>query len=571
MSSTGALIKVMLRNRLYALFGTRGSDRKPVSKKSMIIRTILLLVLLFALMLLSLYTVANPLGKLSRTADVLEPVSTLITPATTMMVAVLTIPMIFSIFFQANDNATWLPYPFTATQIFTARLISAIISVYYIEFISIIPFAFAYSLGARLDAFAIIGQIIYILALPLIPIAILFMLGSLLAKIVNINKHKTVFNVIFILIIITFTAALIVGMSFGGSVVGETTEIVNGGEGAEEALQAFRDNVISSAQSLAWTRFFTYFSSPIFVGGWQGLVYPLIYTAISVLFVFCAVLLAKYSYLKVIQADSGGKKKSAKDKKNKLKIPKSPFNALVWRDMKNILRSTTYFMNLIFPALIQVVVLIIPILIPMFVPQESDYTTTSVFDYLYDPNNGVALFIFLGAATLFTQFTPISVTSFSREGEQVGSLKVLPVSKKSLFISKLFPGVIITSIIYFLTSTIVYLLALRQFYLYLIYLVAGLILIVLGNVIYLLYDLTHPYLNWTQEIYAVKQNKNILMSYLMWIPISLVLVGFGFLVGMLKINVYYSLLIYLGLVLITVLIIHLIIRKRKYTLFDRLS
>lgn len=571
MSSTGALIKVMLRNRLFALFGTRGSEKKQVSKKSMILRTVLLLVILFALMLFSLYTVANPLGKLSRTANVLEPVSVIVTPATTLMVAVLTIPMIFSIFFEANDNATWLPYPFTASQIFIARLISAIISVYYIEFISIIPFTLAYTIGAGLDAFAIFGQIIYILVLPLIPISLIFMIGTLIAKIVNINKHKTVFNVIFVLIIITVTTGLIIGMSFGGSVIGETTEIVNSGTGSEEAIQNFKDNVTATAQSLSWTRFLTYFTSPIFVGGWQALVYPLIYTAISILLVFCTVLIAKHTYLKIIQADSGSKKKGSKEKNNKLKISKRPLNALIKRDMKNILRSSTYFMNLIFPALIQVVVLLVPILIPMFVQEESDYSVTSMFDYLYNPNNGVGLVIFLGAATLFGQFTPISITSFSREGEQVGSLKVLPVSKKTLFISKLFPGVIITSIIYFLISTIVYLLALRQFYLYVIYLISGLIFIILANIIYLLYDLTHPYLNWSQEIYAVKQNKNVLVSYLMWIPISLVLAGFGVLVALLKINVFYSLLIYVGLVAIIALIIYLIIRKRKATLFDKLT
>ena len=567
MNSTLALTKILIKNRLYALFGPR---KKEKSKKSSI-GAIIFVIVIFLLAYPSFFSFAYPMGKLAKEGDFVDSFAIIVAPILGILVFIVCLTFVFSTFFQATDNEMWLHLPLKPSQIFTARFLANVFNVYIIELVLVVPFRLAYSIGAKLDAFAIFGQIFYVLFLPFLIVSIIFMLGALIAKIVNIRSHKKLFNAISIILIIIFTVGIVIFSSFGGQVFGNALGDV-GTEAGEEVLANLKDSVESTANSLSWSIPFSYFIIPMFIGGLKGILFPLVFVVISLIFTFFAFLVAKPTYNSVLQSEAQYKKKGKKKEKTDVVIKKRPaISSLIAREFKTIFRSSTYFLNLLFPAFINIIVILFTIFAPMFSLTAEEYNPLDAFRILFTTETGAGIFIALSIAALFCMTIGISVTAFSREGQNAGLLKTLPISPMKLFIVKLLPGIIVSSLVYFVILTVSAFIVFPMFYVYLILLVFGLIHIIIANIFALLYDLHRPFTNWSEETQAVKQNKNVFINVVLGFVF---LIGYGLLIGLtlsLKLNFWYSALIYIAISLILLIPTLLMIKSKGPALFDNIT
>ena len=219
-----ALSKVMLLNKLGSLLGNKKKKKAKREGSSTLVRSIIMLAVLFLLMFASFFFIANTLGKLARQADFLLELGEVLSLAFIVIIILFSITFVYSTFFTAKDNDLWLPMPIKTNEIFVARFISCMATIYYIELVSIIPFLLGFTFGAKLPFEAILGQIIYIVLLPIPIIAVFFMFTLLISHFFDFQRHRKFFDGLMFAVIIIGSLSFSVLMSIGGERIGSLTE-----------------------------------------------------------------------------------------------------------------------------------------------------------------------------------------------------------------------------------------------------------------------------------------------------------------------------------------------------------
>lgn len=530
-----ALSKVMLLNKLGSLLGSKKKKKAKREGSSTLVRSIIMLVVLFLLMFASFFFIANTLGKLAKQADFLLELGEVLSLAFIVIIILFSITFVYSTFFTAKDNDLWLPMPIKTSEIFVARFISCMATIYYIELVSIMPFLLGFTVGAKLPFEAILGQIIYIVFLPIPIIAVFFMFTLLISNFFDFQRHRKFFDGLMFAIIIIGSLSFSVLMSIGGERIGSLTEEIQLAEDPTALLEGLKVQFSTISNAISWSLFITFFSRYMFVGGLWAVIGPLLMAIAGILLFFLAVLFSRKSYTRVLYAPSApAKKKSVKKTKHKaLKRNQHPVWVIFVRDLKNVVRSTTYLFNVLFAPLIALLAMTISMVISFVASGDPnmDVSNAPSFSNMALTNYPALTFIILISLINFLNamnFT--SGTSFTREGSHISVIKSYPIKSRHLLYGKLILGTSFSAVIYFIILLTFFIIAGGPFYLFVIFLLCGIVTIIALNYISIFFDLRFPYLNWTTELQAVKQNKNIIFN---------MLIGFG----VLLINIIYLLII----------------------------
>ena len=186
-------------------------------------------------------------------------------------------------------------------------------------------------------------------------------------------------------------------------------------------------------------------------------------------------------------------------------------------------------------------------------------------------NSPIAPFIICAISALFSTMILAFASAISREGKNAYLLKVLPISPMKQIHAKMSVGVLFASffmLIIFIGGTIFLQL---PWYLPILYFPLSFFTTIMINYIMILMDLKHPYLDWENEVAAMKQNRSVVMT-------MLILLGLFFAIILLGI-LFYSLAIpgYILLILLTAIVIGLTIliekkmQKKDILLFKHLE
>lgn len=550
------ITKIMLKN-LFSSFNmsARKGRRAAIKKKSGVVIA-LVLIIAFLIISLSFFFTAYSYLDLSKKGNFVGELVTITAVFGFVFIFIFSITMIIATFFLATDTTIYLSLPIKPWELFFGRLVCCLITIYLMQIVFILPMIIAFDIVINPSFIVYINQILLFVAFPWIQVSVLFLILLFVSQIINVYRHRNLLTFLLIIIIIALYAIIQIN---GLEYMLDDTIIANPDE-----IARLKDLYSSLAESLSFANFYAVFFKKGFMDGtFFGFLYSLSYFGISAAVLCFSCLMANKFYLKAIIVNED-KKIKRKHKRNELVNIKSnsSFKEYLKKEWRLLYRTPNYFMQLLFPVIL-VFCMIIIMIFSAYTAFSSDVSWKEVAEmlspYTNDQNAGFPLLI-IGLSS-FGSFTFMSSScAISREGSNAYLLKILPLSPLQQIRAKILIGVIINTIftISLLVMASIFLRP-NQFVLWLSLIPAVLSSIII-NYLMILIDLRFPFLDWSNDLAAVKQNKTVLLGFLVNIGASIIFIGLGFALLMLKFSSYIVLVL---LTIIFCLIIYLIEKHLK--------
>lgn len=342
-------------------------------------------------------------------------------------VFVISITNILTVFYYNNDVETLLPLPLQPSQIITAKFITVLITQYIMGSFILLPIFIVYGVqsGAFISYYLYVA-FIYIF-FPIVPLVLASLLMTVIMRYTNIAKNKDRSN-IFIGIL---TLLFIVGMNV-------FIQWRNKSAVSEDMMaNYFADN--QSSLFVQMTNYFptTYFGAMGLIesASWKGIIYVVVFAAISLAFFGLFFYVAQRTYLKgVIGLSTSTAKKEAISVENlkKSTVQSSHIKAYVKKEFKILFRTPQFFIN----CIVQTFVMPIMLFFILFV-QDGNLKWLTTF--VKDPDwSGLALGIGFCGGLFLMGSNVIATTSFSRDGSSWFVNRYLPVKASDIFFAKVF-------------------------------------------------------------------------------------------------------------------------------------
>ncbi|MBC6971194.1 ABC transporter permease [Bacillus sp. Xin] len=342
-------------------------------------------------------------------------------------VFVISITNILTVFYYNNDVETLLPLPLQPSQIITAKFITVLITQYVMGSFILLPIFIVY--GMQSGAF--ITYYLYVVFIyiffPIIPLVLASLLMTVIMRYTNIAKNKDRSNIFIGILTLLFIVGINVFIQW------RNKSAVSG----DMMANYFADN--QSSLFVQMTNYFptTYFGAMGLIehASWKGIIYVLIFAAISLAFFGLFFYVAQRTYLKgVIGLSTSTAKKEAISTENlkKSTVQSSHIKAYVKKEFKILFRTPQFFIN----CIVQTFVMPIMLFFILFV-QEGNLKWLTRF--IKEPEwSGLALGIGFCAGLFLMGSNVIATTSFSRDGSSWFVNCYLPVKASDIFFAKVF-------------------------------------------------------------------------------------------------------------------------------------
>ena len=485
------MIGVLVKNRLRAVFGSalnRAGRGKKIEKPSPVklILFAFLYVFLIAVFLILSMSVSLML------APILLPGLDWLYYLIYMCLSV-TLIFILSIFetktelFDCKDNDLLLSMPIKPKDIVAARVLIVLIYNYIINAILMIPAIVFYAIFAK-NIFGIIGGILIFMLLPLFATALASFVGYLVAEISRKLKFKNLITVIvtFSLFALYFVMVEVIG---------------NNLEAMLEALLGMGEELAQNHKVL------------LFFGN-AALLKPLSIlsvAAISIISAAIAYFMISSAYIRIVTERTGAKKAVYKEKRLKRG---SAIAALTKKDIRHFFSSPIYTLNgglgLIMGIVLGVVAIVNGDMLST-VTAELQISTASL------ANIAIALVILTFSMTI------ISACSLSLEGKQLWIMKTMPISPKTVLLSKAFVQFIISAPM-ILISTVLMLIATKPApALWIVYIIIAQLANLSFSLLGILINVLFPKFDYENEAQAVKQSLATVVSMMLCMLVSMAL------------------------------------------------
>lgn len=545
----------------------RGANN-TVRNRIMAITLILFILVIFGF---SFGSGALAVGALAKEGGFTLQLGSLLALGLSAVVLLFSSSILFTSFFTATDNHVWLPLPFKPWEIFIARLISSLLSIYLFLLMFVGPIIIGYSIGAGSSFFQVVGQLLLFISLPLIPSAIVFLFSTGLSYIVNISKHRKLFQGINMAIMFIGIFAF----SMAGSLLGNLASSPVAGGSID--LTALADSINEIFSKFSIFAFIYKLSGPAFYDeGIYSLLLPLGFLAISIAILAITSFIANKTYKRILYSEGFSKRKRGKKVSlNEAFTSEKHYKMMFKRETKTIFRSPTYIFNLVFPQLMLAVTFSVMGVFLLVTTSQSDAEAlASIKDIaksLFDPVNGFYFSVIVTAVAFLNSYNTISSTAFTREGANAGLLKAYPVRVSTIFHAKMTLGTITDSLAGIILLILIAVFAGANPLIVVLY-ISGIIGIsILMNYLSLLFDSRFPNLSWTTELEACKNNKNLLFSMLLSFAVSIGLALTIAIFAVLKAHLLVSSIVLLAIIFGTIVFLEMRIRKLDLKLLDRLG
>lgn len=383
-----------------------------------------------------------------------------------------------SVLYNAKDNEFLLSMPIKPRDIILARIFTIYVMDFFYEAMILIPCAAAYLVLYKFSVSALIGCIFAVFALPLFSLALSCILGFLIALLSAKIKNKSLFTVIFSFGFLAVYFYLIMEMENYLAI------LISSGEIIAENIKTFAYPVYSLGMACTGDLL-------------SLLIFLVCVTAFFalIMFIVCS------SFIKLSTAKHGGKKAVYKEKTYR---ENSAQAALVIKELAHFRSSPAYVLNGAFGSVLMIAGIFLIII------KGADIAGMLAM-FPIDGLLPLALF-----AMIFTiaSMNLITAPSISLEGRTLWLLRSLPVTAKSILMSKVWLHMIISGIpaLLFSLTASVFLpmdMAARTL-LPVCAIVSNLLFAVIG----LIFNLKHHSFDWTNETVPVKQGISVLLTML---------------------------------------------------------
>lgn len=508
-----SLLKICQKNS-FDFLGMKNNKKKPQTQAQKA-GGYLLIALSFLYLGWIFFSMARGISLAGKTAGELPTVIGFLNLQMLLFTVLVSFVAVPTILFFARDIEAYLAMPFRPAEIFLAKLGSAFLYLLSISALLGVPAGLGY-LSVEFSLSALLGWLFSCLLLPLWLVSLMALVFLLLFQVLPFLRNKDRFNliggiigiggaVLFYILLRSFPSA------FGHGAAQNALPLSAMKTGIDRAFFLF-PTLKGSIQMIA--------------GGWSGLLQGLGFSlALSSAFFILLFFLAQGLYFRVVlsMTSSAGKEKklslAAQDKM--LKKEKSPRKALLQWEFRLLFRTSAYFMNVVLACIFSPLWMLFIFSFPFL--QNWDQIQNQGFEwaelgtlareFIQDQGDPLILGILIGAGigTIALMGSAPS-SAVSRDAQQIESFKSFPLSTKDLYLAQFIPSYLVSVLP--ITGISLILLGLIAFWpiFSLPFLLSFFLTSLAIGLLEFCFDVHGPNLDWTEEIMAVKRNKNSMVS-----------------------------------------------------------
>ena len=413
---------------------------------------------------------------------------------------------IIGTFYFSMDIENLLPLPFRASQILGAKLAVVVVYEYITQLVIFLPIIISYGIKSSASILYYLYNIIIYITIPIIPLIAAAILVMIIMRFSNIAKNKDRFK------LIGGVIAIVIGMGTN-VVLQNAAKALSDPIKMQKLIMEGNNSLVNATSSLFPSSKFATIAV-LEYGNLHGFFNLIMFILITVIAVVIFIILGNILYFKgVIGISQAATKRRALSGEQFVKATSqnSVFKAYVLKEIKLLFRTPAYFLNCV------IINFLLPVflLIPMFTNVGND---KEIEMFLKAINNPTMYPLGLAVIIVFIVFVActngITATAISREGSNIYFSKYVPINYITQIMAKVFTGFIMGSISMIMLLLVALIIKL-PITLILLIAIVGLIAILFSNFVGIIIDLNNPKLQWDSEQKAVKQNLNLLIT---WVP-----------------------------------------------------
>lgn len=471
-----------------------------------------------------------------------------------------TILRIVNILFFSKSIKNILPLPISNMEILISKFGGLLFLSYVTELVfGLIPL-FMYGMLAAKSLMYFLLMILVLAVFPIIIVSIFCIITLLLMKLFNFIKNPNIIEAVVTIILLI----LIIFM--------EQKSLNNLSIQSEEGQQN-----ITTETYLKTTSYFLVINPSIEILAENGNVIDIITNFLKIIgYNIVAfgifLIIGKKLYFKLL-LKCNNYEKNKKDKiiilKDKYKN-KSVLRTYLKRDLMNLFKNGTFFIQTVFPVIIILITMILigTVMIPIIdtTIQNDENIKNSLASITI---NTEVIGIILCVAQILFSISSLSLTAISREGRDAILIKYLPVDLYKQFKYKNIPQVVLNILVSIVILGLVY------YFIPSIGIVNILLLFILllfinliNSYLMLITDLRRPMLNWDSEQSVIKKNDNKVFQYFLMIIMVLIILYFANIFK--NINLTLGIIIEIILFMIIFIIIDRLVKKNCKKLFNKI-
>ena len=408
-----------------------------------------------------------------------------------------------NIFFYSKDLEYVLPMPFKPIEILLSKFNTLLYYLYStLILFAVVPFC-VYGIYMKCSILFFIKLIILLIIFPIIPALIVSGFTIILVKIFKFIKNK---NVIQFLI----TGLLMIILFFGLYYIIKST-----GLDIENIIQINETNIdIKDINKY-------FFNINLIINilennKFLNIIFDFIYLiAITLISFIVYIFIGKKIYLnQLLKMSAYLKNKKIKEVNIKRKFKKRKiYKTYIKKEFKIIFKNPIYFIQCIYPIIITTILALVFII--AFIPVIKEVgIKNNLFDGIKLDMDATVLI--LGVLQFIGLLNKTSVTSISREGKDLYIMKYLPVDFYKQFIYKNMPQILVNTFISIIILITLFLKieVLKIEYIIMVFIISFLMFCI-NSYILSIVNLLMPKNEWETEYEIFKNNKNILIQYVL--------------------------------------------------------
>ena len=484
------MIKILIKNRLRALFGSMVGKGKGGEVKKASVGKIVGFAILYAYLALVFIGLAVGAAVIFASAFLGEGGDWIYFAIFSL--ASLTVVFVLSIFetkselFECKDNDLLLSMPIKPRDIVVSRIVVVLIYNYFTAAIVMLPAVVVYAIFT-LNPLGIIGGLLVSLLIPLLGTAFASAVGYLLALICRKIKNKT---------FITVALAL----AFLGAYFWAYTSLLDN-------MDAIIGNLAEALPELE--------GSVLYFIGNASLLSPVPFlTALLVSFAaaFVAYALISHSYIKLITETSGASSRAYKAERLK---SGSALSALVKKELRHLLSNANYILN----SCLGIIFMLVAAVVAVLKRAELAMIGEELFG-----TSAALVGIIAAGLTIMSSMCMMSACSLSLEGKRLWILKSIPVAARTAVLSKALPQAALMLPVSIVSAIVVTFATAAPFYYYPIAIIAvsaaSIGFSFLGTIINVLF----PKFEFENEVQPIKQSLSVFLTMVINMVVSLAVI-----------------------------------------------
>ena len=473
-----------------------------------------------------------------------------------LLIMLFTTLSVLETFYYSKDVDYLLPLPLKSTDLIIAKFTVALVSQYALFALFYFPLMIVFGQLEGMDLGYYLLSFMLFFLIPIFPTALLCILLVVFMRLTSFGKNRDLIRAIFMFLIIIISGA-------GGALVG-------GGTGVNVDLTTFMDGTVMQV--------ITFIFRPVMMGvdvilnPTEQILTLALFMVIILASLAVFIIVGKFLYLPTIvgYTDSQSKKEAltAQDL-GEISKGASVLKTLFMREFRTIFRTPIFALNCFMIPILMPLIMVIAGIFGGGGMEEITYAIEELRRYGFVDDNMIASTIGILFAILYfmTSVNTTALSSFSREGKTLFTLKYLPINFDDIIKAKLLIAVLSNLLPLALATVGVTFLMRTSLFQTVILFVFMLVALVFSSLMFLLFDMINPRLNWDSEQQAMKGG---IAQAVLSIGNMLIAVGIGVAAWFIS-SIFVVVTLGILVPVFGSLCMLLILQKRGYRLFEKMG